>query len=312
MPDGFLVLIHFLNFTFGFTALVLISVKRNAVPVSVSKPFFNQALFYNLTIVFMTVVNFIVLISGGDTVRNRLQLGLYAFTLNLNNLFYVLWSLTFIVLVLRLTGEGLSAGMRRVIYGAAIIFSGLILFDLTEALRKENSLFRYIVSIILCYSPVVVLGFSAHLLKKSGQIAELKKRKALRSFGILFIIFPLLLFLYYSDSFFFHVLSARLNRLAINSVDFVYNAIIVYWSLIHLKSLAETKPKTSDITGNDLILKYQISKRECEIINLVCAGLSNQEIADELFISLGTVKNHLYNIYFKLGIKNRTQLVKMF
>ena len=156
------------------------------------------------------------------------------------------------------------------------------------------------------------MGFSAHLLKKSGQIAELKKRKALRSFGILFIIFPLLLFLYYSDSFFFHVLSARLNRLAINSVDFVYNAIIVYWSLIHLKSLAETKPKTTDITGNDLIFKYQISKRECEIISLVCSGLSNQEIADELFISLGTVKNHLYNIYFKLGIKNRTQLVKMF
>lgn len=48
-----------------------------------------------------------------------------------------------------------------------------------------------------------------------------------------------------------------------------------------------------------------ISKRELEVLTLVAQGLSNQEIAEELFISISTVKTHTSNIYSKLGAKNR-------
>ena len=48
-----------------------------------------------------------------------------------------------------------------------------------------------------------------------------------------------------------------------------------------------------------------LSKRELDVLSLIAQGLSNQEIAEELFISISTVKTHTSNIYSKLGTKNR-------
>jgi DNA-binding CsgD family transcriptional regulator/streptogramin lyase len=58
--------------------------------------------------------------------------------------------------------------------------------------------------------------------------------------------------------------------------------------------------------------KYQISQREKEIILLLLKGKSNKEIEDALFIAMGTVKNHIYSIYQKIGVKNRAQLMTLF
>lgn len=57
--------------------------------------------------------------------------------------------------------------------------------------------------------------------------------------------------------------------------------------------------------------KYKITKREREIVQQICLGKTNQQIADELFISLQTVKDHTHRIYSKIGIRSRMQLVKM-
>ncbi|HWQ75568.1 MAG TPA: LuxR C-terminal-related transcriptional regulator, partial [Syntrophomonas sp.] len=52
-----------------------------------------------------------------------------------------------------------------------------------------------------------------------------------------------------------------------------------------------------------------LTKREMEILELICDGAANKEIAERLYISLPTVKNHIYNIYGKLDIDNRAQAV---
>jgi LuxR family maltose regulon positive regulatory protein len=52
-----------------------------------------------------------------------------------------------------------------------------------------------------------------------------------------------------------------------------------------------------------------LTARELEVLQLVAEGLSNQEIAAQLFLSLTTVKWHTHNIYGKLAVKNRTQAV---
>jgi ATP/maltotriose-dependent transcriptional regulator MalT len=57
---------------------------------------------------------------------------------------------------------------------------------------------------------------------------------------------------------------------------------------------------------NDL----NISKREYEVLTLMAAGYSNQEIADQLYISLNTVKSHSSNLFAKLEVRRRTQAVQ--
>jgi LuxR family maltose regulon positive regulatory protein len=60
----------------------------------------------------------------------------------------------------------------------------------------------------------------------------------------------------------------------------------------------------------DLALDLEpLSERELEILNLVAAGLSNQEIGQRLFIGVGTVKWYLNNLYGKLEVRSRTQAV---
>jgi DNA-binding CsgD family transcriptional regulator len=58
--------------------------------------------------------------------------------------------------------------------------------------------------------------------------------------------------------------------------------------------------------------QYGITKREEEILYLICAGKSNREISRLLFISLQTVKDHIYSIFRKTDVKNRVQLVNRF
>jgi DNA-binding CsgD family transcriptional regulator len=55
--------------------------------------------------------------------------------------------------------------------------------------------------------------------------------------------------------------------------------------------------------------QYGLTERESELIEALFEGLTNQELADKLFISKKTVENHLYNIYQKMEIKNRVQLM---
>jgi len=55
----------------------------------------------------------------------------------------------------------------------------------------------------------------------------------------------------------------------------------------------------------------KLSERDKEIVSLVARGLTNSEIAEKLFLSEGTVKNYISNIFSKLGAKNRASLIEI-
>ena len=54
----------------------------------------------------------------------------------------------------------------------------------------------------------------------------------------------------------------------------------------------------------------QLTERESDVLKLLVAGLNNSEIAERLFISLGTVKFHVSNIFQKLNVDSRVEAVK--
>ena len=63
--------------------------------------------------------------------------------------------------------------------------------------------------------------------------------------------------------------------------------------------------------NTEAIETLKISSRELEVLQLMAKGLSNQEIADALFVSLHTIKTHNANLFEKLDVKRRTQAVEV-
>lgn len=57
------------------------------------------------------------------------------------------------------------------------------------------------------------------------------------------------------------------------------------------------------------LAKYELSQREFQVVVCVVDGLMDTEIAEQLFISLSTVKKHLYNAYSKIGVSSKSQLI---
>ena len=55
-------------------------------------------------------------------------------------------------------------------------------------------------------------------------------------------------------------------------------------------------------------VQAELSPREIEVLELASEGVTNKDIADRLYISVGTVKNHIHNILEKLHLKNRAQI----
>ncbi len=105
------------------------------------------------------------------------------------------------------------------------------------------------------------------------------------------------------------------------SLGFVYTAIsfLIVFSASSLLPLCmkyfavlpEKKPAPKSGSFELFCSNYQISKRESEIILEICDGKTNKAIADKLFITLQTVKDHTHRIYTKTNVKSRVQLANL-
>jgi len=100
------------------------------------------------------------------------------------------------------------------------------------------------------------------------------------------------------------------------SVEFYVGMIAVLFSALGVWAGLKLTRKKTFIISPDFVLdeskleKLGISKREHEVLQLMANGLSNQEIADKLFVSLNTIKTHSSNLFLKLEVNRRTQAVQ--
>ena len=67
-------------------------------------------------------------------------------------------------------------------------------------------------------------------------------------------------------------------------------------------------PLVSQMSDSQPLLE-PLTPRELEVLHLICDGLSNQDIAGRLTVTLNTVKKHTSHIYGKLGARSRTQAI---
>ncbi|MFP4021221.1 MAG: response regulator transcription factor [Halanaerobium sp.] len=101
------------------------------------------------------------------------------------------------------------------------------------------------------------------------------------------------------------------------TADLVYLKILAKHSSNHLKKLfkIENLKKKSPINDKNIIENraniFELSCREKDVLKLILEGKKNEEIAEELFISVNTVKKHLSHIYQKTEVHNRTELASL-
>ncbi|OGU57018.1 MAG: hypothetical protein A2V66_05495 [Ignavibacteria bacterium RBG_13_36_8] len=103
-------------------------------------------------------------------------------------------------------------------------------------------------------------------------------------------------------------------KLTILSGLFILSNLFPYFWLRYFFSKYYVDPLrlfSGDGLFDHIVEKYQVSKRESEIMELLLKGKSNKEIERELFISLHTVRNHIHNLYQKLGVNSRGQLINL-
>ncbi len=149
----------------------------------------------------------------------------------------------------------------------------------------------------------IVMLFSVHgfVISKSRAIENPDKKRGVRNFAVIYFI-SLAVF-----NLCFYITSNQ-------TVNFILSFAYVLPPLIYLdrflKRFYREHPAVpvNGLKMEQIFEKYNISNREQEIIRLISRGRTNREIADMLYVSLQTVKQHTYNIYRKLKVKNRVQL----
>jgi DNA-binding CsgD family transcriptional regulator len=184
------------------------------------------------------------------------------------------------------------------------IFLIIYLYAMKEFIKSERTqLFLlndhvtriFILSVTLL--AIIQIFFNVKKLQNS------QKQKAVTIFGLLYLLIYIIIFIYFILPYAANTILISLLLLSLNIVPILYLKRYLqrsYWDIL-------AEPEREKMI-NGLYAKHNISKREKEVIHLILQGKSNKEIADALFISLPTVKQHIYNIYQKIGVKSRMQL----
>lgn len=114
---------------------------------------------------------------------------------------------------------------------------------------------------------------------------------------------------YFQYKYFIGSLSTEIYT-GIIAVLFTALGIWIASLIINKSKNSSSKVHEGEMELNTQMLKeLNLNEREYEVLGLIAKGLTNQEIADQLYLALPTIKTHTSNLYSKLDVKNRTQAV---
>jgi len=198
-------------------------------------------------------------------------------------------------------GKKVSPTLRRWIGVATIllmagIFAELFLAEGGMPARVHYHIYENIAGVFIALE----LGLVIALPIKAGRLPEGKWIKVVRAYSYLYISrVPVLAILLIVPQPF----RLLLALLCLNAVPYLWYRLFMEPYIVS----ADSHPaEPIDLDG--IALQYGLSPRESEILGLIMAGKSNRDMEEALFISYHTVKNHVYSIYRKLGVKTRFEL----
>lgn len=183
---------------------------------------------------------------------------------------------------------------------------GLILIRIARFGETRFDLIKKVV--FIAYSAISLIATFYALIQMlfiRKQFTDAKEKKSIQIFSLIYLFFIAAIITSANLAFL-----SKWIELAFIILLFSSHLIPIFILNIHLDKFFIEPTIIVDFQRSveEFVMKFGISSREKEVIELICKGKSNQDISDALFISLQTVKDHIHRIYLKTGVKNRVQL----
>ena len=218
----------------------------------------------------------------------------------------------FIRLSHEIVNRSIHAAFNLIFFG--ILAAGFLGFGFVLAKREglgQNwfEIIRSILRIGFASLTLMVYVYSlVQLFLQSGKFLDRKDRSNLRFFGLMYAIYTLgtVLLMHLSPRGLIFGYAFVFFTFSLHLIPLFFLSIYLDKNFIEPRAQQEFNRSLEAFTG-----RFEISRRESEIVELICRGKSNQDISDSLFISLQTVKDHIHRIYLKTGVKNRVQLTNL-
>lgn len=225
--------------------------------------------------------------------------------------FLIIGLYLFVKMCLEMTGKTISRKFTLIYFLFHLLFFliyGLILLKLPQKETESYTLFPSIIRFTLIILQTVIMAIGGFILFKGArQLKNSSRSMRIGNFAFWFLSLQaivLVLFLL-SDRNIYLTLAYLLLYFIAPLPPLFYLAKYQDISHYHASSSWEMSSLA------DYFAKNEITRREKEIIELILNGLTNQEIADSLFITLQTVKDHTHNIFLKTGVRNRVELINI-
>ena len=185
-----------------------------------------------------------------------------------------------------------------IIYSCILLL--MILGNIIFNYQKTLELIIYISLIVSVVSSMVIIRFT----KPGQRIKHREKIERIMSIAIL-IIMPLTLFIEF--------LSNKFQFLSVLGRDISITVPVIFILLATSKLLDDlirlSLFKTDNSIKQQNVLNFNLTQRESEVADLLIKGYSYTKIGDTLFISIPTVKTHVSNIYKKVKVNNKMELL---
>lgn len=298
MPDPLTSLLLVLALATGLGSAIFVAQNVETSQAEFYRYYLTHILLFNLLILAGLVYRFI-------QPQEALSPALVPLALVLMAALKLGWLCAFAVTSRLLVRPALRPGLIRTLSRAALVV--LVSYVSLVGLAWFGSL-RTLLAAAMITLEILVLGgavfASATVTVEARRAPKGRRRKSLAVFGA----FHLVLLLVVVATMMFSWLRPgpqESMQTLVNSIFLLlFNLFPAFW-------IRRFQPTTGG-TVSDRFNGLGITAREKQIVQLIQAGKTNQEIADELFISVATVKDHNNNLFRKCGVRNRVELANLF
>ena len=256
--------------------------------------FLIQTLLFNLLVLAGLVLRYVQPAAAALT----------AALMGLLSLLKLAWLQAFVSMLRVLPGQELPEGFSRRFLALAASFFAVCAALFTFGFFRGGRWAEAAAAAFELFVLGAALAACLHLAARAGRISAVPRRRALRGLAVLYVaVFAVILV---------SLALGWLRPSGQTAGQVLFNsAFLVIYNLLPLTWILRFQPR-GPIEGPTGLERYGITAREREIIELIREGKTNREIAERLFISVATVKDHNYNIFKKTGVRNRVELTNLF